>query len=552
MAIDTIPALVKQWAAECPDKVWLRDLKAEGSTDYTWKQAHDQISAVGAMLEHRFGHGERMVVLSRNRAHWFMADLAIIASGNVTVSMFTTLPGSTAQYIMDLTETRVVFVGETSNWDAVSRVLPEGVVLVTLPGVEIDQPHLRWDDVLAEWRGRAPGYRGGPDDMISLVFTSGTTGLPKGVIQTHASNLVPIRRFVTAFGLGGAPRYLSYLPLSHIAERQIVEFSSIVQCGEVSFNQSLDTLLRDLQRTKPQMFFGPPRIWEQFQQAIIAKFGGQEAMTKALEADREGIGKLVLDTIGLGEVVYCLTAAAPTPPALIHWYEALGLKLMEGFGQTEAMGLIASSEEQRRIGSIGKPVGEVEYKITEEGELAVKADGCTPGYYKMPEKTAELIRDGWLHTGDKARVDEDGFLYITGRVKDYFKTIQGKFVAPPPIEGEFAKNHFVEQQCLLGRGYSKTVMVAVLTEEARGSDAAAVEASIRETTEAINGQVEKHARIGAVVLSPEHWSIENEILTPTLKIRREKVEERFGDLAEGLARRSAEEGRLLVHWMRRG
>jgi len=544
----TLPAQVAHWAQTCPDRVWMRDLKEEGSEDYTWAEANTQINAMAAMLEARFGHGERMVVLSRNRPHWFMADLAIIASGNVTVAMFTTLPATTAQYILDFTETKVVFVGETANWEGVSSVLPDDVTLITLPGVDIEQPHLKWDDLMSQWAGKAPNFTCKPDDLMSLVFTSGTTGMPKGVMQTHESNLIPIRRFITAFGIRDNPQYFSYLPLSHIAERQIVEFSSIAACGEVNFNESLETILRDLQRTRPHMFFGPPRIWEQFQQAIISKFGGQEALEQALEQDKEGIGKLVLETMGLDRVEYCLTAAAPTPPALIHWWGDLGLILMEGFGQTEAMGLIVSSHEHRRVGSIGKPVGDVQYKITEEGELAVKAEGCTPGYYKQPDKTAELIQEGWYHTGDKARVDEDGFLYLTGRVKDYFKTIQGKFVAPPPIEGEFAKNPNAEQQCLLGRGYSKTVMVAVLTGEAQSREQTEVEQSLLDTVSSINGEVEKHARIGAVIISREAWSIENEVLTPTLKIKREKVEERFGEVAEKLARQSAERGELLIHW----
>ncbi len=548
MTPNTIPALVAHWAQQNPDTVWLRDLHENGSTDWSWSMADREIAAVASVLEQQFGHGQNMVILSRNRAHWFLADIAIISSGNVTVSMFTTLPQSTAEYILSFTEAKVMFVGETSNWEAVSKVLPADITLVALPGVELAEDHLKWEDLVAQGTGQRPSYVAQPDDVISLVFTSGTTGLPKGVIQTHESNLIPINRFVTEFGIRDKPRYFSYLPLSHIAERQIVEFSSIVACGEVSFNESLETLLRDLPRTRPHMFFGPPRIWEQFQQAIIAKFGGQEAVDKALAEDAEGIGKLVLDTMGLGEVEYCLTAAAPTPPALIHWYEAMGLTLMEGFGQTEAMGLILNSHAQRKIGSIGKPIGEVEFRLTEEGELAVKADGCTPGYYKMPEKTAELIIDGWLHTGDKARVDEDGFLYITGRVKDYFKTIQGKFVAPPPIENEFARNPHAEQQCLLGRGYSKTVMVAVLTDEARARDAAEVEAALYETVLAINASIEKHARIGALIISHEPWSIDNEILTPTMKIRRDKVEERFGEVAEQLARNAAEQRQVLVHW----
>jgi long-chain acyl-CoA synthetase len=321
-----------------------------------------------------------------------------------------------------------------------------------------------------------------------------------------------------------------------------------VRGGEISFNESLATIARDLPRSRPHIFFGPPRVWEQFQQAVIAKFGGSAALEAARQNDKDTIGNLIVKGLGLDKVLYCLTAAAPTPPSLIEWWQQMGLTLMEAFGQTEAMGVIASTHEQRRIGSIGKPVSDVQYKITEEGELAVKADGFTPGYYKQPDKTAELIQNGWIHTGDKARVDEDGFLYITGRVKDYFKTIQGKFVAPPPIEGEFAKEPHAEQQCLLGRGYAKTVMVAVLNAEAQQKGEEEVHASIVETVRSVNGGLEKHARIGAVILTREPWTIENEVLTPTLKIKRDKVEQIFGEIAERLARSAAQQGELLIHW----
>ncbi|MEQ9464012.1 MAG: AMP-binding protein [Haliea sp.] len=555
MKFATLPAYLEHWAGQCPDKVWLKDLLPEGSRDVTWREAAATVNAMAAMLEHSFGHGERMALLSRNCAHWFLADLAIIRSGNITVSMFTTLPESTAQYILDFTEARVLIVGETSNWEAVRRVLPEGITLITLPGVELEEPHLRWETLLAEWQGKAPGYECQPDDVMSLVFTSGTTGLPKGVIQTHASNLIPINRFRGTFGIRDDARYFSYLPLSHIAERQIVEFSSLICCGEVSFNQGLETLAADLQRTRPHMFFGPPRVWEQLRQAVTARIGGQEALDAALEQNPQAVGAMILENLGLDQVEYCLVAAAPTPPALIHWWDRLGLSLMEGFGQTEAMGVIVSGHDSRRVGSIGKPIGEVEYRISDEGELLVRAEGCTPGYYREPDKTAELIRDGWLHTGDKARVDEDGFIYLTGRVKDYFKTIQGKFVAPPPIESDFARNPHTEQHCLLGRGYSKTVMVAVLNEAARERAEASREharqeiaEAIQQAVESINDALEKHARIGAVILASEEWTIDNEVLTPTLKIRRDKVEARYGELAEALARQSAEEKALLLHW----
>ncbi|MEO1082103.1 MAG: AMP-binding protein [Pseudomonadota bacterium] len=549
MNFDTLPAYLDHWADTCGDKIWMRELREEGSQDYSWADARSEVNAVAAALEERFGSRSNMILLSRNRPHWFMADLAIISSGNVTVSMFTTLTPSIAQYIAEFTEAKVIFVGESPNWEGVRGVLPDSVTVVTLPGVDVEGEHLTWEQLREEGAGRAPTYECKHDDVMSLVFTSGTTGMPKGVIQTHDTNVIPMHRFMAAIDMRQDPRLFSYLPLAHIAERQIVEYTSLVKCGEVHFNESLDTLLRDLQRTKPHFFFGPPRIWEQFQQAVIAKFGGQEAFDGAMAGDAAGIGKLVLDTLGIGEVEFCLTAAAPTPPPLIHWWEALGLTLREGFGQTEAMGLIGSIGDARRIGSIGKPVGEVEVKLTDESELCVRAEGCTPGYYKQPDKTAELIRDGWLHTGDKARIDEDGFIYITGRVKDYFKTIQGKFVAPPPIEGQFADNPFIEQQCLMGRGFSKTVMVAVLTEDARERAPEEVDASLRETVATINDSVEKHARIGAVIVSEEPWSIENEVLTPTLKIRRDKIDERFAELGEKLAREAAQSGQLLVRWL---
>ena len=551
MDCTTLTEQLAHWAQECPDKIWLRDLHEDGQSTFTWQQAKSEVDAVASALEQRFGSGVNMALLSRNRAHWVLADLAIISSGNVTVPLFTTHTATTAEYILDFTETKVLFLGETSNWDVVKSVLPEGLTVVTLPGSECDGPHITWESLLQEGAGSQPAYQGAPDDLVSLVFTSGTTGMPKGVIQTHESNLIPVRRGEEAFALRESPRFFSYLPLSHIAERQIVEYASLVGGGDVWFNESLETLTRDLPLCKPNVFFGPPRVWEQLQQAVLGKIGGQEALDALLEQDAEGIGALVLGGLGLTEVDYCLTAAAPTPPALIHWWDKLGLTLCEGFGQTEAMSLIVTRPEDRKIGSIGKPINDVEVKISDVGELLIRADGCTPGYYQQPEKTAELWQDGWLHTGDKAYIDDDGFIFITGRVKDYFKTIQGKFVAPPPIEGLFAKNKHAEQQCLLGRGFSKTVMVTVLSEAATSLDRGEVEASVRETISAVNAEVEKHARVGAVIISSDLWTIENEILTPTLKIRRERVEAVFAETAEALARQSAETGEMLVHWFER-
>lgn len=546
---NTITEYIDRWEREVPDQVWLRDRHGEVFTEWTWKQARREMQAMAAYLEFSFGSdGTRCALLSRNRAHWMLADLAITASGNVSVPMFTTQTADSARYILDFSEVQVLFLGEADNWPKLREVLPDHVRLVIFPGVTVSGPHTAWADIIAQYDGQQPQYVCRHDDLMSLVFTSGTTGVPKGVMQTHDSMLIPMERCARVFGPRPNSRFLSYLPLAHAAERQLIFIQSIIHCGPVTFNEALPYLLRDMRDTQPTYFFGPPRVWEQLQQGILGQFGSQAALDAALALDQPGVGAKIRAAIGLSDYDYLLTAAAPTPPALIEWYEKLGIVLMEGFGQTEAMGLIGNMQGQRRIGSIGKPMGDTQVKIAANGELLCKAGGLSPGYYRMPEKTAETFVDGWVHTGDKGRVDEDGYYYITGRVKDFFKTIHGKFVAPVPVENIFAKCVLVSQQCLLGRGYSKTVMVCVLCESAKSEPAATVETAIRELVNEVNETVDKCARIGAVILSTQPWTIENGILTPTLKIKRDEIETRFGEQAQKLAHEAAVKGQILVVW----
>jgi long-chain acyl-CoA synthetase len=546
----TIVDYLQRWNRECPDRVWLRERNGDEYRNWTWGSAAAEVDAIAAWLEGVIGDsGARVAVMSRNRAHWVLADLAIIASGNVTVPIFTTLPLEGAQYVLDFSEADVLFIGESENWATVREIVPQRVKVVALPGVEPGVAHERWDDLLAAHAGSRPRHVCRHDELVSVVFTSGTTAAPKGVMQTHDSMLVPMERAGTVFGLRPHPRFLSYLPMAHIAERQLVAIQSLIQCGSITFNEGLPFLVRDMADTRPNFFFGAPRVWEQLQQGILAKFGSQEALDSALARGGEAVREQVKKSLGLQEADYLLTAAAPTPPSLIEWYDRLGIQLMEGFGQTEAMALIVNAPGQRRIGSIGRKGDGVEVRIDpESSELMCRAAGLAMGYYRMPEQTAETFVDGWVRTGDTARVDEDGYYYITGRVKEYFKTIQGKFVSPAPIEGEFAESLLVEQQCLLGRGFSKTVMVCVLSALGQQQPKEQLERELRKLTEDVNGRVEKHARIGALIVTREPWTIESGMLTPTLKLRRHEVDARFGARAEALARGGAERGKILLEW----
>ncbi len=550
-ANDTVMDYVQRWLEACPDRVWLRDRKGDDFSEWTWQSAFDEFQAVAAWLEAQYGDsGTSIGILSKNRAHWTLADMAILASGNVSIPLFTTQNAETTEYVLNFAEVKLIVLGEASNWDKIKPILPAGTRVLVLPGVDAgeDVDALHWNDVVQEYKGQRAKHQCRHDELFTIPFTSGTTGLPKGVMQTHDSMLIPAVRALDFFQIRENPRLFSYLPLSHIAERAIVWINSLVCCGTITYNEDQNTLVRDMSETAPTLFFGVPRVWEMLHQGILAKLGSQETLDAMLADDKAGTQALIQAATGFTDYDILLSAAAPIPASLLRWYETLGITICEGFGQTEAMGLIGNTPDKRRIGSIGHPVPGVQVKLSEENELMCKADGLSTGYYKQPEKTAETFVDGWVHTGDKARIDEDGFIYITGRVKDYFKTVQGKFVAPPPIEDAFAECHYVEQLCLLGRGYSKTVMTCVLSPAATEQSKAAVEKALLEQTEKVNNAIEKHARIGAVIISDEPWSIDNGMMTPTLKLKRDQVEAKFGERAQELASQSAQTKAIMLEW----
>ena len=235
----TVIDYLEHCSQEFPERNWLRDLHGDQFTEWTWLQACNELQAVAAWMESEYGDkGCAAGLLSRNRAHWVMADMAIIASGNVSVPIFTTQSVETTNYILGFTDVRVLFLGESENWNRVRAIVPENVQLVALPGVEPPEEHLRWDDIVRENKGCHAKHNCHAGELISLIFTSGTTGVPKGVMQTHDSMLIPMERCRTGFNMREHARFLSYLPLAHVAERQLVLIQSLIYSGEITFNES--------------------------------------------------------------------------------------------------------------------------------------------------------------------------------------------------------------------------------------------------------------------------------------------------------------------------
>jgi long-chain acyl-CoA synthetase len=322
---------------------------------------------------------------------------------------------------------------------------------------------------------------------------------------------------------------MSYLPLAHLGERVTVESHALCCGGTVYFNESLESFLDDLRSARPNWMLGVPRIWEKLQQVVLAHvISLEEFEAEKAAGELPAVAARVREFLGLDQVEYILTSTAPTPAPLKAWYEQLGIILYDGYGQSEILPVCGNSRDNRKLDSIGVAAPGVDIVIAEDGEILARGAGKAMGYYNAPDKTAEtFLPDGFVRTGDRGRIDEDGHIYITGRVKEIFKTAKGKYVAPAPIEGRFLETPLVEQACLTGMGLAQTVMIAVLSAKGAALSDEEVAAALCDWAESINATLEKHERIGALIVSRTPWSQENGILTHTLKIKRDAVEERY-------------------------
>jgi long-chain acyl-CoA synthetase len=543
--------------ANSPNQVWLRDLagRKEDVREWTWGQAQIEVNKMCAWLQRKIGtSGCAIGLLSRNCAHWVMADLAVITSGNVTVPLFTSSSTDIVNYVVSFAEVKVLFLGESDNWSEIKSNIDRSVVIVTLPGFKPEwedgdlHNYVRWNDIIESEVMLKAMHHAKPTDVVSIIFTSGTTGMPKGVVQSHESMLMPTYRHNGVYPLRPSPVFISYLPLAHIAERQLVFVQSLIIGAEINFNEALAYLVRDMSVCRPNFFFGAPRVWEQLMQGVVSKFGSHEAVESALESGGQDVRIKIVESLGLQDSDLLAVGSAPARRELLEWFDSLGLKVLEGYGQTEAMGMSGNTIDGNRSGSIGKPYPGVEFRISSAGELVCKAEGLAVGYFNAPGDTAKTFINGCVHTGDLGEVDSEGYYYLTGRIKDYFKTIQGKFVSPYPIESAFSGSDVVQQLCLLGRGYSKTVMVCVISDAAKAMSKELVERELVSTIGKINEGLERHMRMGGAILTVESWTTCNTVLTPTLKVRRDKVESLYGVEAEILARRSAETKSIIIRW----
>ncbi|MBJ2130460.1 AMP-binding protein [Alteromonas sp. IB21] len=529
-------SMLYHWEKSRGDDVFLtQPIKGEYH-DFTWKQVAEQARKVAARLrEMNYPAGSRIGIFSKNCAEWFVADLGIMMAGHISVPIFSTAGPDTVQYVLEHADVQLLFVGKLDNTAEQVASIPAKYLTVAFPYPNIATKQ-QWD----EFMDIAP-IDDSPvqdmDDIMTIIYTSGSTGQPKGVVHSYKTACWAARRSLDQLGINQDDRTMSYLPLAHITERVLVELSSYYSGGKIHFVEDLATFQRDVGHCQPTLFISVPRLWTKFQMGVLAKMP-QKKLDTLLKIPilNKIVAKKIRNGLGINNARLWASGSAPLAPAVIEWFAKIGIYISEGWGMTEnsAYGTGSVPFRHDKIGCIGKPYDGVDIRTSEEGEIQVKSPCNMLEYYLEPDKTAEVFtEDGYLRTGDKGVIDADGYVKITGRLKDIFKTAKGKYVTPAPIEAKFMENPMVEQVCVTGTNLPQPVALLVLSEEAQKKDKSGIEASLKKTFDAINAKLESHQVMDRVVVMKNEWSIENDLLTPTLKVKRHVLEERFEGIIQG-------------------
>ena len=542
------------------DQVYLTQPLGQGQVRaYTWRETLDEARRMARHLQSQgFKQGTRIGLITKNCAHFIMAELAIWLAGGTTVALFPTESADNIRFVLAHSETQLLFVGKLDRWALQSTGVPEGLACIALPLSDAlaHQPDLpRWEDIVARTAALNGRITRDAQDLALLAYTSGSTGEPKGVMHSFSGISDASERTMALInertGHPSQHRVLSYLPLSHVFERSKIACWSLVAGNvHVFFSESLATFVDDLKRARPNSFISVPRLWLKFQHGVFAKIPAEQ-LGAALADPVKGpvVAKQVLASLGLDAVVSAGSGSAPISAELIAWYRKLGLDLMEGYAMTEDFAYSHGSLPQyNEPGCVGRALPGVQSRLSDEGEILVKSPGCMVGYYKRPDLTAQAFtEDGYFRTGDCGHFEPNGMLKLTGRIKELFKTTKGKYVAPAPIESQLNNHPMIELSVVSGAGQSAACALVQLSEQhqAHRQDPALreqIELELARLLEETNATLNDHEQLRMMVVMNEPWTIDNGRLTATLKIKRSAIE---ASIRQGLDGWYAQPGQVL-------
>jgi len=542
LTLENIPTIIERfyhWEKTTPEKIFLRQPKGKSWKVLTYKEAGIEARKLTTALRAKgLQVGDHVAIYSKNCYHWILADLAIMMGGFVSVPLYSSLPKEGLKEVVDLADLKAIFLGKLDDWGDRNEAIPAAILGIKFPHYEGNAKvtmGLEWSELIEDAAPADDNYVPNLDDLWTIKFTSGTTGSPKGVMHSHRSpSWTMIQEMETDFvGLKTLSEYraFSYLPLNHVGERIGVELPTIWLGGSISFAENIDTFAKNLQDTQPTFFFSVPRLWNKFYLAVIEKIPKKRLyFLLNIPIVSNIVKKKIRTAMGLRDVGFVGTGAAITPAFIKEFYKKLGIHLMEAYGMTELCGCITYGIGETPYDSVGKTIPYGELKInSESGEVLVKTPFLMKGYYKDPEKTALVTKDGWMHSGDKGIIDADGNLKIIGRINDAFKTSKGSYVTPNPMEEIIMQNDFIEQVCVVGLGVPQPIALMNLSELGLSEDKNVVEKSIAKSIALVNSTRSNFEYIGTSTILKEIWSIENDLLTPTLKVKRQKIDQKFGE-----------------------
>jgi long-chain acyl-CoA synthetase len=574
--------------------------EGDGFRTRTWNQYRQEASRVALAIRHLAGvdHGDHVALMMTNRPEHVIADVGVLLAGATPVSIYNTLTAEQVAYIAGNCDAKVAVVEDATflaRFDQVREQLPdlELLVVVEPDGIDVDRDDVMTYAELVDEGSRLLETGQGelenawravnPDDAVTLIYTSGTTGPPKGVVVTHRGLLYQLAVTGQLLDVESGQRGISYLPLAHVAERMTTHYLGIRNAGTVYFVREVSQVLETLQEARPHIFMAVPRVWEKMHAALIAKIASAEDERKrklGLKAIEVGMAKVraelsggqaslglrlqyalfdrlvfakIRDGLGLDELRYALSGAAPISSELLIFFKAIGIEILEVYGMTESTAVITANRAgEIRIGTVGVPLPGIEVRIASDGELLARGPIVTPGYWRREEATAEAIdADGWLHTGDLASMDDDGFVRIVGRKKELIITAGGKNLSPNNIEEAIKpRSPIIGQICAVGDERPFISALIVLDAEslpgwceangvpfdsvAAAAQHADVIAEVARAVEAGNQDLARVEQVRQWAIVPTEWTAESEELTPSLKLKRSVIHTKYSDVIDGL------------------
>ena len=516
-----------KWEKENPERIFLRQPINGVWNTWSWAQAGDAARRI-AQGFHSLGlkEGDHIAILSKNCAQWIIADIAIMMAGCVSIPIYPTLSAAAIEPILIHSEAKAIIIGKLDDFASQANGIPANMIRIGVNAYGIKETYTV-EELIDRSEPLVNCYSWKKDEILTIIYTSGTTGKSKGVMHAAGTFGAVLTAAIPQLELPHQPAMLSYLPLSHIAEKVGVEMNALFTCGTISFAESLESFSKNLAEIQPNIFFAVPRIWQKMREGILSKVPQKKLdIILSIPFVNSFFKKSLKKKMGFSKVSHFYSAAAPISVELQQWYEKLGIIIYQAYGLTEdCVYSHFCGPKAYRFGTVGKALPVVTGKIAEDGEIRVKSEGNMKGYYKEQQMTTDAFdEENYLKTGDMGEYDGDGFLKITGRVKDQFKTDKGKYISPAPIEVKLLSNTDVEHACIVGTGVPQPMALICLSDSGKKKAKDELIKDLTGSLDGINPLLEKFEKIEKMVIMKESWTVANNMITPSLKVKRNEIE----------------------------